>query len=136
MIFDDTITIFNHYDDNGVDRWKKTILDKTMWKSDLVKSISDGVINVATLHKVTILMRNNYVSPKKFAELKNKANVWTLNTENNLDIIVYGAIDKDVDDTTYTISDLLNDFDEVGTISAVRDNTNMPHLKNWKVTLK
>lgn len=140
-IFTDTITIYNyHKDSNNSDAWNKTVLSgvQVSQSSDKTKS-SDGIVNITDTINITIPFNllSNYIDYVSYSKLPyNKAiKHFTLNHINNLDVIVNGNIDKQIN-SSYKITSLKNDYAECGTISGVRDNTTRSRLKNIKVVLK
>lgn len=138
LIFTDTITLYNHYVDTltRADKWNRTVLDRCMWRPTTTKSVIDGRIQVDDSISLTILKRDSYIAPKEYAKLPNdqKPNYFTLDSDSNLDVVVLGNVENDITET-YTFADLRKDHD-VYIISAVADNTLVPHLKHWKVTAK
>lgn len=138
-VFNDTVTIYNHYLDKltRLDRWNRTVLHNCMWRRTTTKTVSNNQIQIDDSVSVTIPYRSGYLPPNEYAKTPNDemANYWTLNADSNLDIVVLGDIGVDVTDD-YTITNIKKDYDNVATISAVSDNTNMNHLKHWKVSGK
>lgn len=93
------------------------------------------MVQVDKVISITILNREGYLPPKSFTELpsEEKKEFFTLNAENNLDIVVFGNVNAELSDS-YTLRDLQKNYDKVCTISAVSDNTSVDSLKHWKVT--
>lgn len=135
-MFNDIVTVVNHYRDEvtKIDKWNKTVLNKCMWKRITTKSVVDGKIQIDDSISLTILYREGYLPPKKYAKVSNdqKNKFWTLDSKSNLDIIVLGEIKEEFSDK-YTITNVKKDYDEVATISGVSDNTRVDYLKHWKV---
>ncbi len=138
-VFNDTITVINYYTDSltKVDKWHKTVLTGCMWRRKTTKTVNDNKIQIDDSVSVTIPYREGYLPPKQYAKMPNDemSKYWTLNADNNLDIIVLGTVKEEISDS-FTITDVKRNYDEVATISAVSDNTNMNHLKHWKVSGK
>lgn len=138
-VFNDTVTLYNYYQDKltRVDKWRRTVLKGVMWRRTTTKTVSDSQIQIDDSVSVTIPYREGYLPPKQYAKLPNDemGNYWTLNSDNNLDVMVLGELDIDVTDD-YTITNLKKDYDDVVTISAVSDNARTNHLKHWKVSGK
>lgn len=133
LLFNDTITVVNRYIDplTRLDRYNKTVLDGCQWTRKTTKTVVNGTIEIDDSVELTIPYREGYLPPKQYAKIPNDemANYWTLNSDNNLDIIVLGLIDGDVT----SVADVKQQYDNVATISAVGDYTNVPYLKHWKV---
>ena len=107
-----------------------------MWRQTTTKTVSDGKLEVDDSISITIPYRNGYLPPKQYAKLPNDqmSQYWTLNSNDNLDVVVLGDIKADLT-SDYTLTDLRKDYD-VYTVSAVSDNTLVEYLKHWKVTAK
>lgn len=135
-MFNQTVTIINHYTDKltRLDKWYKTTLTGCMWRRNITKSVVDGKIQIDDSVSLTIPYRDGYLPPKEYAKLPNDEmpNYWTLNSESNLDIMVLGEVKEELTDK-YTITNVKKDYDEVATISGVADNTKRDNLKHWRV---
>lgn len=135
-MFNDTVTVINHYLDTvtRLDKWNKTVLKGCMWRRKVTKSVVDGKIQIDDSVSLTIPYREGYLPPKKYTKVPNdqKPKYWTLNSTSNLDIIVLGEVKEEVNEK-YTITNVKKDYDEVATISGVSDNTLVDYLKHWKV---
>lgn len=133
MLFNDEITLYNMYKVDGVETWKKTLIDGVQWKRHIEKTVSsDGKIIISKTVSVTIPIRDGYVPPVDWLKAADKSKIWTLNPESNLDFMVLGSCDK-VISVTYKPKDLKADVSDVITIKGVSDNTNRDRLKHWKV---
>lgn len=135
-MFNDTVTVINHYKDplTKLDKWNKTILDGCMWSRKITKSVVDGKVQIDDSVSLTIPYRDGYLPPKQYAKIPNDkmSNYWTLDSTSNLDIIVLGVVTEELTDS-YTITNVKKDYDEVATISGVSDNTRRDELKHWRV---
>lgn len=133
LLFNDTITIVNRYLDplTKLDKYNKTVLEGCQWTQKTTKTVVNGTIEIDDSIEVTIPYREGYLPPKQYAKIPNDEmpKYWTLNSENNLDIIVLGEIDGKVT----SVADVKQQYDNVATISAVGDYTSVPYLKHWKV---
>lgn len=138
-MFNDVITVYNHYVDKITHKeyWNRKVLDHCMWRNKVIKTVANNVAQIDTIVSLTLLNRSGYLCPKEYAKLSREEalNYFTLNAENNLDVIVYGEVSKELSDK-YTLSDLRKEFDKVVTIAEVSDNTMVDSLKNWKVVAK
>lgn len=138
-VFNETITIYNHYIDKltRVDKWHRTVLTGCMWRRTTTKTVGNNQIQIDDSVSVTIPYRSGYLPPKEYAKLPNDemVNYWTLDANSNLDIVVLGRIEVNLTDE-YTITNVKKDYDNVATISAVSDNTRVNGLKHWKVSGK
>lgn len=141
MLFTDVMTVFNHYKTPNGDAWKRTIVPGVQWAHNRIETtVSQSALIPTRVESITIdfgtrRTSDNYVDPITFSKMPDKGNKWTLDTRNGLDICVLGAVYKDLD-SSYTIKDLRNDFQYLGTVSAVSDNRNRTFLKNIKVVVK
>ena len=135
-VFTDTVTIYNHCSVAGADTWHKTVLKNVQWRQKSVKAVtSDGKIVITRIASITIPKRDGYLPPKEWAASKHsRADCWTLNAENNLDVVVYGNCPA-VINSDYGLKQLKRDYDVV-TIAAAADNTIRDNLKHWKVEAK
>lgn len=139
LIFDDIVTIINHYYDTITreDRFNKTVLyGNCMWRKKTVKTVSNNQIQVDDAISLTILYRNGYIEPRKYSKLPNdeKKKYFTLNSQDNTDLVVLGEVKEDIFDYA-SIQELKSNYEWV-TIAGVSDNTMVDGLRNWKVTAK
>ncbi len=137
-MFAHTVTIINHYkDSDGNDKFKKTVFDDCMWNDYVMKSISSGVITSDKQINLTILYHDGYVSPKEFQRVESKDNLWTLDAKSNKDFVVLGRVTEPIYDLQ-SIKDMKENYDKVGIISQVQDDTNVDvaDMRKWQVTAK
>lgn len=135
-IFNDTITIYNHKED---DSYQRTIVRGVMYSSKTEKTVTaDGKINLVTTVSVTIpetaVCDRKYVPKREFKALTDTSECWTLNESDNLDVIVWGAVEQELTED-YRLKNLKADYDCV-TVAAIEDNRNKPRLKHIKVVCK
>lgn len=135
-IFNDTITIYNHKED---DFYQRTIVRGVMYSSKTEKTVTaDGKINLVTTVSVTIpetaVCDRKYVPKREFKALTDTSECWTLNESDNLDVIVWGAVEQELTED-YRLKNLKADYDCV-TVAAIEDNRNKPRLKHIKVVCK
>lgn len=135
-IFNDTITIYNHKEDGS---YQRTVVCGVMYSSRTEKTVTaDGKINLATTVSVTIpetaVCNRRYVTKREFKVLTDTSECWTLNESDNLDVIVWGAVEQELTED-YRLKHLKADYDCV-TVAAIEDNRNKPRLKHIKVVCK
>lgn len=138
LMFNDVVTIINHYYDAIAreDRFNKTVLKNCMWRKKTVKTVANNQIQVDDAVSLTILYQSGYIEPNIYSKLPNdeKKSFFTLNAENNMDLIVLGEVKENILDYS-SIQELKKNYQYV-TIAGVSDNTLVDGLKNWKVTAK
>ena len=118
-LFTDTVTIFNKISDT---EWARTIVNGVHWTDKTEKQNSDGILSVVGYAYVT------------FPE--GTYDGLTLNSANEEDAIVYGAVNDVVSiDRGSRISDLLEKYPRSGRIKSVNDNSNRDFLRNVKVVV-
>lgn len=126
-IFTDTVTLYNHYKNNGADMWKKTVIEGCQWSQHRDLDIdTDGKLLIANYATVSIPLIDGYVKPDDF-----EGQGFTFNP-GNLDVIAIG------NQSTVITDDNINEVcqrEEFATIISVNDNTNRDHLKFWRVTV-
>lgn len=129
-MFTDTITIYNHYIEQGTDKWKRTVIHRAMWTGSSVKTITNGILSVVDTVNITILADNlpcKYVGEKEWKNLVDKTGYFTLGT-GNLDVIALGEYDE-----VENISAFKKKHDDVVTIKSVKNNSLRSRLKSHKV---
>lgn len=125
MLFTDEITLYNAYQEDDVEKWQRTVLAGVQFKRSVEKTVtSNGHLEVAESVSITIPNRSSYLPPDEW--LKDRTDHWTLNAENNLDMIVYGECAQEIIDSPKELSGAV-------TIKGVSDNTIRDRLKHWKV---
>lgn len=142
MLFTDKATIYNHYVDNGVDKWKRSVVEGVQWSHNKIETnVSGGTQTQSRVESITFdftrIYKNNpmYVNPIEFANLTDKSGYWTLDSNNKLDVIVYGECTSEIS-ASYKLANLIKDNQYVGTISAVSDDRNRTFLKIIKAVAK
>lgn len=119
MIFTDTVTVYNKISDT---EWKHTTVEGVQWSDKTDKKNDNGKVSVARYASVTF--------PEGTYEGV------TLNSSNEEDCIVYGAIEDIVEDVKgRRISDLMKKYPKSGIIQSVNDNSERDFLKNIKVVV-
>ena len=136
LMFPHTITLYTHYrTPTREDAWKRTVLSDVQYTESNIKNVSaDGVIQIADSVTVFIALQGGYVSPNAFAAASDRSDLWTLNTKNNQDAIVYGECLQEITDN-YLLDDLITDH-RARILKSCVDYTNAPirPLRHWEVT--
>ena len=118
-VFTDTVTIYNKISDS---EWERTVVSGVQWSDKTEKKNENGKISGARYVSVTF--------PEGTYERL------ALNSSNEEDCIVYGAVEDVVEDAKgKRISDLMKKYPKSGIIQAVNDNSNRDFCKNIKVVL-
>lgn len=135
-LFTDTITLYNHLPD---DTWQRTVIYGVQYTESIERiSSGDGKITRSEIVNVTIPESaecdREYMPYREFLKKKDTSGYWTLNPPDNLDVIVYGEIDKEIT-AEYRLKDLKSDYYCV-TVVSVSDGRNRDFLKNIKVVCK
>lgn len=135
-LFTDTITIYNHKED---DTYQRTVMKGVQYSKKTEKTVtSDGKVNLGTVVNVTIpetvVCDRDYVEKQKFRLLGDTSNNWTLDETGNLDIIIQGEVTQEITEE-YRLKNLKTDYDCV-TVAGVSDNRNRSMLKHIKVVCK
>lgn len=118
-LFTDTVTVYNKISDN---EWKRTVVKDVQWSDHTDRVNINGKVSVAHSTSVTF--------PKPTYE------GLVLDSSNEEDCIVYGAVEDGVEDVKgKRISDLMEKYPKSGLIKSVNDNSNRAMLTNIKVVL-
>lgn len=118
-LFTDTVTIYNKISES---EWKRTVVKAVQWADKTDRTNNNGKVSVAHSTSVTF--------PKPTYE------GLVLDSSNEEDCIVYGAVEDVVEDVKgKRVSDLLKKYPNSGLIKAVNDNSNRTMLPNIKVVL-
>lgn len=139
-LFTDIATIYNHYVENGEDKWQRTVLKGLMWSHNRVEtSITGGIQTEARVESVTIDFEGQYgnaeyIEPIAFKKLTDKSHHWTLNDKDGQDIFVLGLGEEIT--PSYTLKKLRADHQYIGTVTSVSDNRNRMLLRTIKVVVK
>lgn len=140
MLFTDTITVYNHYKEDGKDKYIRHILKGVQWSHNKVQTnISGGAMTETKVESITIDFSRNYgnalyVNPVSFKKMSYKDSCWTLDSKSGQDILVLGIGSEISDD--YTIKNLKADHQYYGVVAEVSDNRNRDLLKTIKVVVK
>ncbi len=138
MLFTDVATVYNHYVDNNVDKWKRTVIKGVQWSHNKIEtSVSNGTQTQTRVESVTIDFGRDYGNATYSAakEFATSHNGWTLNNKSKLDVMVLGEVTTEIS-ASYPLDRLFTDYQYVGTVSSVSDNRNRDFLKTIKVVLK
>ena len=118
-LFTDTVTIYNKISET---EWKRTVVEGVQWADKTDKKNENGKISVARYASIT-LPEGTYDG-------------LVLNSSNDEDCIVYGAVEDVVEDVKgKRISDLMKKYPKSGIIQSVNDNSNRDFCKNIKVVV-
>lgn len=118
-LFTDTVTIYNKISDS---EWKRTVVEGVQWSDKTEKQNNNGKISIAQYTSIT------------FPEGTYEGLV--LNSSNEEDCIVLGAVEDVIEDTKgQRISDLMRKYPKSGLIQSVNDNSNRDFCKNIKVVV-
>ena len=137
-LFNDVMTVYNHYMDNDVDKWRRTVIHGVQWShSKTQTSVSGGVQTESRVESITIDFSRNhwpdvYVLPNAYT---GKVGTWTLNAKNAMDVLVLGEITQEISGS-YPVEKLREDYQYVGTVTSVSDNRNRSFLKSIKVVVQ
>lgn len=143
MLFADAMTVYNYYCDPDTEKetWHRSVINGVQWRHNKKEmTISNGVQTETKAESITVDFQRKYednkpyLSPNEYRKLPSDecANYWTLDAKNGQDILVQGISDKELS-REYRLKDLQDDYQYVGTITAVSDNRNRPRLKHIKV---
>ena len=136
-LFTDTMTVYNHYiDSEGNDKWVRTVVEHIQWKDGKTSVVNDsGILTAVATKSITIDfslgLQKNFLSVPEFERTGQPTKGWTLNTKDELDVLVHGECPAEITDE-YTISKLIKEYGAV-TIKSVTDNRNKRLLHNIKV---
>lgn len=129
------ITLFNLYDENGEQKYKRTYIRGVDWQCKQAVTVSDKGLNSADVTKVFIpydadMEGEKFLKPKDFYR-SNKSNYFTFKEG---DIIVKGIIDFELTGVKpNTVKYLKELYDDVATIISVLD---CEITGNWEVGAK
>lgn len=137
-LFSDVMTVYNHYTDNGVDKWRRTVVAGVQWSHNKVQtSVSGGVQTESRVESITIDFgrkhwTDEYVLPNAYT---GQSGAWTLNAKSGMDVLVLGEVNQEITDD-YPIEQLRNVYQYAGTVTSVSDNRNRAFLKSIKVVVQ
>lgn|SRR5690606_3676792 len=119
MIPNANITIYNKFINAQKEYFQRSVVSDVVWQSTKsVSGLGSGKLanNTATI-LIPIGSASNYLPPKAWLALENKAGKWTLLEG---DFIVRGEVADEIT-TTFTISALKKKYDYVVEITSVDD---------------
>ena len=132
-MFNDTVTVYNKYVDNRIEKWQRTVLKGVFWNS--VKGAIMRKTGVTSTDSLQLLIpcntRSNraYKPPKAWASLEDKESFWTLQSG---DIVVKGDMSYEVEKS----SSELKQFDDCLKISSVDHKPFGGSMAHWEVSAK
>ena len=133
-LFTDTMTVYNSIGEN---QWQRTVVKGVQWTNQELSVQTEKNARVRKMIKnITIDFSRKYgnaeyIEPKKFEKLEDKAGYWTLNAENGLDVVVLGEFTKELN-VEYRPKHMRAEM-ECATITSVSDYCNRSFLKHIKV---
>ncbi len=136
-LFTDKMTVYNHYiDSEGNDKWVRTVVEHIQWNDGKTLVANDnGILTATATKRITIDfssgLQKNFLSVPEFERTERPIGSWTLNTKDELDVLICGECPAEITDE-YTISNLIKEYGAV-TIKAVTDNRNRRLLQHIKV---
>jgi len=141
-LFTDEMTVYNYHCDPETEEesWGRSVVKGVQWRHNKKElSITNGIQTETKVESITIdFMRRYgnkpYLSPNEYRKLSTDDCVkfWTLDAKSGQDVLVQGVSDKELS-REYRLKNLQDDFQYVGTITAVSDNRSRPRLKHIKV---
>ena len=140
MLFTDTMTVYNHYMEDGQDKYKRTIVRGVQWSHSRVMTTTSGnAMSEDRVESITIDFDANYgneqyINPIEFKKEDDHIGHWTLNQKDGKDIALLGVGNEITPD--YTVKQLKADHQYIGTVISVADNRNRQFLKTIKVVVK
>lgn len=132
-MFNDTVTVYNKYRENGVEKWQSTVLYGVFWNE--VKGAVMRRTGVASAGSVQIIIPRSvsadkeYMSPMAWESLADKCEYFTLKPE---DVVVRGAITYDITRSSAE----LKAYDGCHVIISVDNKEFGGSMAHWEVTAK
>lgn len=129
-MFNDVCTIYNKYIDAGGEKWKRTVLNGVFWDSS--KGANIRRTGVSAVDGLLLLIPRNvtatgeYMKPKVWASLSDKAGYWTLQSG---DTVILGNVDYEV----VKSSKELQQYDDVLNISTIDSRSFGGGMAHWEV---
>ena len=114
-MFNDTVTLYSKYVEDGTERWKRTILCGVFWNS--VEGAVLRRTGAASADRVVVLIPDTvggYVKPKAWDALGDKSGFWTVRPG---DTLARGGVPVEIARSTRE----LEGFDDVLTVTTVDD---------------
>lgn len=133
-MFNDTVTLYNKYTDNGAEKWKRTVLRGVFWSS--VEGAVMRKTGAASADSVVIVIPRRiaqgagYYKPKAWEARADKSASWTLRAG---DTVVKGELDLDI---MRSAAKELSGYDDVLTITTVDDKDYGSRMAHWEVSGK
>lgn len=96
-MFNDTVTIYNKYRENGTEKWQQAVLYGVFWNENKGAVMrKTGVSSADTVQIIiprSVHSDKEYISPKAWASLEDKSRYFTLQSG---DTIVKGCVNYDI----------------------------------------
>lgn len=131
-MFPHTVTIYNKYVENRVEKWQRTVLKGVYW--NCIKGVvtrKTGVTSADSLQLIipcNIRANRSFKTSKEWQKLPDKSKFWTLQSG---DTVVLGEITQEV---VKTSSEL--DFDNCLRITSVDSHNYGSPMAHWEVGAK
>jgi hypothetical protein len=132
-MFNDTITVYNKYVEQGTEKWKRVVLRGVFWSAArgavLRRTGADSADSVVILIPRSVRSDGVFVTPMKWAAMSEKVRSWTLHEG---DTVVKGAVSVEI---SRSAAKELSGLDDVYTITVV-DDKDFGGLPHWEVSAK
>lgn len=140
VLFNETMTVYNFSQEDGVEKWRRTVIRGIQWRhSKKEVTVKEQVATESRVESITVDFQRSYgnlpyVNPDQYRKLtaEEKDRCWTLDDRTEKDVIVYGEQTEEIS-KEYRLSSLLKDYQYAATVKAVSDNRNRRGLKHIKV---
>lgn len=136
MLTNANLTVYNKYVDSATrsEKYQRASIIGVFWENrSAANKLATGGQIAADKARVFVPFQRgaNYVKPKAWANLANKAGKWTLAEG---DVIVYGLVSDEITGS-FSITDLQKKHDDVLTVTSV-DRQDALGLGHWEVGAK
>ena len=125
-----TVTVYNKYLLNGVEKWQRTVIPGVFWNAirgvQIRKGGDKSADKVQLLIPFSAAASRSYKKPKEWLTLSDKTSAWTLQEG---DTIIKGNI---VYEITVSTKELQN-FDDAAQITAVDTKDTAGPMSHWEV---
>ena len=132
-MFNDTVTIYNKYVQDGTEKWQRTILVGVFW-NDIKGAVArkTGLTPTDSLQLLipfSVSAGGVYKAPKAWGTLASKSGYWTIQDG---DTVIKGSITYDVTKS----SKELHTYDDVRTITSIDTKSFGGNMSHWEVSGK
>ncbi len=133
-MFNNSITLYNKYTENGTEKWKRTIISGVYFDSIKGHNFNKSGNEKANKAQIIIPKRNmkmnDYLRPKEFEGAIDKSNKWTIQDD---DTIVRGEISFEIVKST---KELYQHYDNVFVVTSVDFKDFGNDMSHWEVNAK